>query len=48
MTDWMVSFSKEAAKQYEKLKRNGSRPPINDAIDLLVFDLQKDGPLQPS
>jgi len=44
MGHWTVGFSKNAGKQYEKLKRNGSRPSINDAIDLLVLDLQKNGP----
>ena len=42
----MVSFSREASKQYDKLERSGSRPPINDVIDMLVLDLQKYGPLQ--
>ena len=46
MPNWTVKFSKEAGKQYEKLRRNGSRPPINDVVDLLVFDLQKGGPWQ--
>jgi hypothetical protein len=44
MTFWTVSFSREAGKQYEKLKKNGSRPSINDVIDLLVLDLQRNGP----
>jgi hypothetical protein len=48
MTNWMVTFSKEAGKQYNKLERSGSRPPINDVIDALVLDLQKYGPLQSS
>lgn len=41
MPHWTVSFSREAGKQYEKLKRSGSRPSINDVIDLLVLDLKK-------
>jgi hypothetical protein len=43
MPNWIVSFSREAGKQYEKLKRSGSRPSINDVVDLLVLDLQKNG-----
>lgn len=41
---WTVRFSAKAEKQYTKLKRSGSRPSINDAIDFLVMDLQKNGP----
>ncbi len=48
MPDWTVEFSKKAGKQYEKLKRNGSRPSINDTIDFLVLDLKKHGPELPS
>lgn len=48
MPDWTVDFSREAGKQYNKLKRSGSRPSINDVIDLLVLDLQKSGPQLPS
>ncbi len=44
MTKWAVNFSREAGKQYEKLRRSGSRPSINDVIDLLVLDMQKTGP----
>ena len=44
MPNWTVDFSREAGKQYNKLKRNGSRPSINDTIDLLVLDLKKNGP----
>ncbi|NGX45770.1 MAG: hypothetical protein K940chlam2_00950 [Chlamydiae bacterium] len=41
MTDWTVVFSESARKQYEKLKRSGSRKPlIIDAIDFLALDLQ--------
>jgi hypothetical protein len=42
-----VSFSREAGKQYEKLKRVGSKPSIIDVIDLLALDLQKNGPQLP-
>jgi hypothetical protein len=42
--EWTVHFSKRAAKQYEKLKRSGVRPPINDAIDFLVIELKNKGP----
>ena len=44
MTSWAVDFSKVAAKQYEKLKRSGAKPSVNDVIDLLVLDLQRSGP----
>lgn len=44
MPDWTVTFSTKAGKQYNKLKASGSRPSINDVIDLLVLDLQKNGP----
>lgn len=44
MSNWNVSFSREAGKQYEKLKRAGSKPSIVDVIDLLALDLQKNGP----
>ncbi len=44
MPGWTVNFTAKAGKQYTKLKRSGSRPSINDAIDLLVMDLQKNGP----
>ena len=48
MLNWTVTFSRETGKQYDKLLRSGSRPPINDAIDMLVLDLQKNGPQQPN
>ena len=41
---WYVRFSTKAKKQYEKLKKNGSRPSINDIIDLLVIELKCTGP----
>lgn len=41
---WSVQFSRSAIKQYKKLKRNGSKPSINDVVDLLVLDLQQRGP----
>ncbi len=47
MTTWSVDFSREDGKQYVKLKRSGSRPSINDVIDLLVLDLRKNGPQLP-
>jgi hypothetical protein len=46
--NWTVDFSREAGKQFEKLKRSGSRPPIRDAIGTLMADLQKNGPQLPS
>ena len=48
MSQWTVEFSTKAGKQYDKLKVNGSRPSINDVIDFLALDLQKNGPLLPS
>ena len=44
MTTWSVYFSREASKQYAKLKRNGSRPSVNDVVDLLAIDLRTRGP----
>jgi len=44
MPNWTVDFSREARKQYEKLRRSGSRPPITSVIGTLVLDLQKNGP----
>ena len=45
MPDWVVSFSRDARKQYEKLKRSGSKKPsVIDAIDFLAMDLAKNGP----
>lgn len=41
---WNVSFSPIAVKQYNKLKKNGKRPPINDIIDFLAIELQLKGP----
>ena len=41
---WSVRFSTKAEKQYEKLKKNGSRPSINDSIDWLVLELISEGP----
>jgi hypothetical protein len=43
--EWKVTFSRTAAKQYEKLKRSGSKnPSIIDTIDLLAIDLASRGP----
>ncbi len=47
MPNWTVDFSVKAGKQYKKLKLSGSRPSINDVIDLLALDLTKNGPLLP-
>lgn len=41
---WDVRFSAKAEKQYEKLKRSGKRPPVNDIIDFLVLELKSKGP----
>jgi hypothetical protein len=42
--NWSVRFSTKAERQYEKLRKNGARPSINDIIDLLVLELNSDGP----
>jgi hypothetical protein len=47
MADWTADFSREAGKQFEKLKRSGSRPPIRDVIGTLIADLRKNGPQLP-
>jgi len=41
---WSVSFSTKAEKQYDKLRRSGSRPSINDIIDFLVLEIKSEGP----
>jgi hypothetical protein len=41
-------FPLKLGNNTEKLKRSGSRPSINDVIDLLVLDLQKNGPQLPN
>ena len=41
---WDVRFSNKAEKQYDKLKKNGKRPSINDTIDFLVLELIVKGP----
>jgi mRNA-degrading endonuclease RelE of RelBE toxin-antitoxin system len=41
---WDVHFSHRAKSQYEKLKKNGKRPPINDIIDFFVLELKSQGP----
>ena len=41
MPNWTAVFSREAGKQFEKLRRSGSRPPIADAIGLLMMDFKK-------
>ncbi len=41
---WEVRFSTQAKKQYNKLKKNGTRPSINDTIEFLVLELQSKGP----
>lgn len=44
MPNWTANFSREAGKQYEKLRRSGTRPPIASIIGVLMLDLQKNGP----
>ncbi len=41
---WTVHFTRQAEKQYEKLKRNGSKPSILDVINLLLVELKLEGP----
>ncbi len=49
MSDWTIVFSNSAKKQYEKLKRSGSKKPsVIDAIDFLSMELQCFGPYLPS
>lgn len=43
---WAVGFSTKAGKQYDRLRKNGTKPSINDTIDLLVLDLKRDGPIR--
>lgn len=40
---WDVRFSKKAGKQYKNLKMCGTKPSINDILDLLVFELKSNG-----
>lgn len=42
--EWLVRFSSKAEKQYYRLRKNGSRPCINDVIDLLALELKSKGP----
>ena len=48
MPNWIADFSSAAGKQYEKLRRSGSRPPITSVIGLLMLDLKKNGPHLPT
>ena len=41
---WDVKFSRSAEKQYERLKRNGSKPSAADLVNLLIIELRIDGP----
>lgn len=41
---WTVELSRDAEKQYNKLKRNGSKPAITDVINLLIIEMRKEGP----
>jgi mRNA-degrading endonuclease RelE of RelBE toxin-antitoxin system len=44
-TTWQVRLSKNAKKQYEKLKKSGrSKPSIIDIIDFLLIELGEKGP----
>ncbi|MCI0382710.1 MAG: cytotoxic translational repressor of toxin-antitoxin stability system [Chlamydiae bacterium] len=48
MSNWTVIFSRDARKQYEKLKRSGSKKPsVIDVMDFLALDLQHNGPNLP-
>ena len=44
---WTVELSRDAKKQYLKLKRSGDnrKPTLLDAIDALVLDLKQNGPV---
>lgn len=42
--EWDVRFSRKAGNQYERLKKSGKRPPINDVIDFLILELKSKGP----
>ncbi len=42
--NWTVALSRDAVKQYNKLKRNGSKPTITDVINLLIIEMVKQGP----
>lgn len=45
MTDkWSVEFTRKAEKQYQQLKRNGSKPSIVDIINLLAIEMESQGP----
>ncbi len=41
---WNLRFSNQAVKQYQKLKKSGTKPSINDMIDLLAIELKAFGP----
>lgn len=41
---WNVRYSRKAKDQYEKLKRSGKKPSINDIINLLVLEMVQNGP----
>lgn len=44
-SDWQVRLSRNAHKQYEKLKKSGRKQPsIVDLIDFLVLEMEKKGP----
>lgn len=42
---WCVDLSRDAKKQYLKLKRSGDnrKPPFMDVLDALVYDLKQNG-----
>ena len=42
--EWNVRFSGKAKKQYEKLKKSGTKPAINDTVDFFVIELKRFGP----
>lgn len=48
MLNWNADFSTKAGKQYNTLRINGSRPSVNDAIDLLMLELRRNGPKLPN
>lgn len=48
MPNWNADFSTKAGRQYNALRTSGSRPSVNDAIDLLMLDLRRNGPKLPN
>jgi hypothetical protein len=43
---WDVSLSNRAKKNYESLKRNGSKPSIASLVNFLLLELETMGPVR--